>query len=57
MLGQPDSVHPLRDFQLPKLFQEGGQCSDRLLLVHCLFPVTPGIMQPPRCQPGERRGL
>ena len=28
MLGQLDSVQPFRDFQLPELFEEGGQCSE-----------------------------
>lgn len=34
MFGQLNSVHPLRDCQLPGLSEEGGQPSDRLQLVH-----------------------
>ena len=54
MPGQLDSVHPLRDFRLSRLFEEGSQSSDKLLWFTS-FTETPGIERPTRCQPGERK--
>lgn len=52
MLGQLDSVHLVRDLQLPGLFEEAAR-APRSSCWFMSFAVTPGIVRPPRCQPGK----